>query len=71
MKKVNKHHAAADNEISESTENLGLDADHSSDGPSMSSRLNDDNDRITGNQHGENDERAEDDYTINTPLDEK
>nr|WP_068892552.1 hypothetical protein [Pedobacter panaciterrae] len=36
-------------------DNLGLDADHSSDPPSLMTRLNDDNDRISGNPDGEND----------------
>ena len=51
--------------------NLGLDADQSSEGPSVTSRLNDDNDRITGNPNGENDKRDDSDSAITSPLDEK
>ena len=55
----------------DSAVNLGLDADRSSEGASLKNRLNDDNDRITGNPNGENDERAGSDHAITSPLDEK
>ncbi|WP_288884220.1 hypothetical protein [Pedobacter panaciterrae] len=52
-------------------DNLGLDADHSSDPPSLMTRLDDDNDRISGNRDGEND--AEENYSslVYSPLDDK
>lgn len=52
-------------------ENLGLDADGSSEGNSLKNRLNDDNDRITGNPAGENDTKEDDDHTVSTSLEEK
>lgn len=59
------------NEVEESSENLGLDADHSSEGDTLNNRLNDDNDRITGNPNGESDINDEDNHAIDTPLDQK
>ena len=58
-------------EVEEPGENLGLDADHSSDGPSINKTFDDDRDRITGNPSGENDEGDIDDSDSNTPIDEK
>lgn len=49
-------------------EALGLDADNSSEGPSLQARLNDDNDRISGNPDGESDT---DEEGIFSPLDDK
>lgn len=57
--------------VEESGENLGLDADHSSDGPSINKAFDDDRDRITGNPSGENDEGELDDSDSYTPIDEK
>jgi len=57
--------------VEEPGENLGLDADHSSGGPSINKTLDDDGDRITGNPNGEIDEKDTDDYSSNTPIDEK
>jgi hypothetical protein len=57
--------------VEEPGENLGLDADHSSDGPSINKTFDDDRDRITGNPSGENDEGELDDSDSYTPIDEK
>ena len=54
----------------EEPENLGLDADQSSEAPSLS-KLNSDNDRISGNPDGEQDNSKMIDDDINSPLDEK
>jgi hypothetical protein len=51
--------------------NLGRDADHSSDGPNAAVRLNDDNDRISGNPDGESDDAADDDTGVYSPLEDK
>ena len=69
MKNKEKHDA--DNAKASTNINLGLDADHSSDGATLHNKLNDDNDRITGNPNGENDEREEGDLAITSPIDEK
>lgn len=50
--------------------NLGLDADHSSDGPTAAARLNDDNDRISGNPDGESDD-ADNASGVYSPLEDK
>lgn len=50
---------------------LGLDADHSSDGPTAAARLNDDNDRISGNPDGESDNADNDASGIYSPLEDK
>lgn len=71
MKRRNKRNQTTKVEVEESSENLGLDADHSSEGDTLSNRLNDDHDRITGNPNGENDITEEDIDAINTPLDQK
>jgi len=51
--------------------NLGLDADHSSDGDTPEARWNDDNDRISGNPEGESDDSDNNTALINSPLDDK
>lgn len=51
--------------------NLGLDADHSSDGPTAAARLNDDNDRISGNPDGESDDIDDGASGVYTPLEDK
>ena len=51
--------------------NLGLDADHSSDGATAAARLNDDNDRISGNPDGESDDAADDANGFYSPLEDK
>jgi hypothetical protein len=51
--------------------NLGLDADHSSEENSIFSRLDDDNDRISGNPDGEKDESKTDKEGFYAPLDDK
>ncbi|WP_449440347.1 hypothetical protein [Pedobacter steynii] len=51
--------------------NLGLDADHSSDEPTLLTRLNDDNDRISGNPDGENDVNENYNSLVNSRLDDK
>jgi hypothetical protein len=51
--------------------NLGLDADHSSDGPTAAARLNDDNDRISGNPDGESDDIDDGASGTYTPLEDK
>ncbi len=71
MKRINKSNQGIKNEAKESSENLGLDADHSSEGDALNSRLNDDNNRITGNPGGENDIEGEDNHAIYSPLDQK
>ncbi|TCD01682.1 hypothetical protein [Pedobacter psychroterrae] len=71
MKRINKRNQVIKNEAEESSENLGLDADHSSEGDTLNSRLNDDNNRITGNPGGENDIKDEDNHAICSPLDQK
>lgn len=71
MKRINKPDLARKNEVEKPLENLGLDADHSSEGDTLNNRLNDDNDRITGNPNGESDIEDEDDHAIDTPIDEK
>jgi len=53
------------------SDNLGLDADHSSDAPSLMTRLNDDNDRISGNPDGENDVDENYSSVVYSPLDDK
>ena len=58
-------------QVEEPGENLGLDADHSSGGPSINRSYEDDSDRITGNPNGEHDEKDVDDSDSNTPIDEK
>ncbi|ATP56629.1 hypothetical protein CPT03_09150 [Pedobacter ginsengisoli] len=52
-------------------DNLGLDADHSSDEPTLLTRLNDDNDRISGNPDGENDVNENYNSLVNSRLDDK
>nr|WP_294877361.1 hypothetical protein [uncultured Pedobacter sp.] len=52
-------------------DNLGLDADHSSDPPSLMTRLDDDNDRISGNRDGENDVDENYSSVVYSPLDDK
>lgn len=52
-------------------DNLGLDADHSSDPPSLMTRLDDDNDRISGNRDGENDVEENYSSVVYSPLDDK
>jgi hypothetical protein len=51
--------------------NLGLDADHSSDGPTTAAKLNDDNDRISGNPDGESDDTDDDASGVYSPLEDK
>ena len=51
--------------------NLGLDADHSSDGTTTAARLNDDNDRISGNPDGESDDTDNDASGVYAPLEDK
>jgi hypothetical protein len=51
-KKIKQAHSV---DVAPEIENLGLDADGSSDESSLKTRFNDDNDRISGNQDGEND----------------
>ena len=53
------------------SDNLGLDADHSTDTPSLMTRLNDDNDRISGNPDGENDVNENYSSVVYSPLDDK
>ena len=71
MKKIYKRNQERKSKLEESSENLGLDADHSSEGDTLNNKLNDDNDRITGNPNGESDNESEDDHSIDTPLDQK
>lgn len=54
-----------------SDQNLGLDGDHSSDPPSLLTRLNDDNDRISGNPDGESDESGDETDGFYTSLEDK
>ena len=54
----------------EEPENLGLDADQSSEAPSLS-KLNSDNDRISGNPDGEQDSSEMKEDGLTSPLDEK
>ena len=51
--------------------NVGLDADHSSDGTTTAARLNDDNDRISGNPDGESDDTDNDAPGVYAPLEDK
>ncbi|HMI01351.1 MAG TPA: hypothetical protein VK541_02655 [Pedobacter sp.] len=51
--------------------NHGLDADHSSDGPTTTARMNDDNDRISGNPDGESDDADDDASGVYSPLEDK
>jgi hypothetical protein len=51
--------------------NLGLDADHSSDGPTAAAKLNDDNDRISGISDGESDDSDDGAAGIYSPLEDK
>lgn len=53
------------------SDNLGLDADHSTDTPSLMTRLNDDNDRISGNPDGENDVDENYSSIVYSRLDDK
>jgi hypothetical protein len=64
-----KHRKLEINESVEESDNLGLDADHSSYGSSKLS-LNEDNDRISGND-GENDSKNYDDRDRTSPLEDK
>jgi hypothetical protein len=52
-------------------ENLGLDADGSSDDSSIYSSLNSDNDRISGNPDGEDDQKNSKEPPGNSLLDDK
>lgn len=61
--------AARINEVD--SDNLGLDADHSTDTPSLMTRLNDDNDRISGNPDGENDVNENYSSMVYSRLDDK
>ncbi|MEJ2880801.1 hypothetical protein [Pedobacter sp. GR22-6] len=56
-------------ENQEQDQNLGLDADHSSEAGDFKATLNNDNDMISGNPDGEND--SKDDEVRNSPLDDK
>lgn len=56
--------------VVDESDNLGLDADQSSYGGSKLA-LNDDNERISGNDDGENDRKDYDDHDRFSPLDEK
>ncbi|TDQ12020.1 hypothetical protein [Pedobacter metabolipauper] len=51
--------------------NLGLDADQSSEGDPLKVGLNDDNERISGNPDGEDDDSNRNDRIIRSPLDDK
>lgn len=51
--------------------NPGLDADHSSEGETVTSQFNDDNDRITGYDDGESDDKDENSKAVGSPLDDK
>lgn len=53
------------------TENLGLDADGSSDDSSLYSNLNSDNDRISGNPDGEDDQKNTKEPPGHSLLDDK
>jgi hypothetical protein len=64
-----KHQWEPDHE--EELENLGLDADHSSDNFSVNGKYNTDNDRVTDNPDGEEDPDVEADQAENSPLDDK
>lgn len=52
-------------------DNPGLDADHSSDGATANSLLNDDNDRVSGHPDGESDDVDGEDSGIYSPLEDK
>lgn len=52
-------------------ENLGLDADGSSDDSSIYSRLNSDNDRVSGNPDGEDDQKNTKEPPGHSLLEEK
>lgn len=52
-------------------ENLGLDADGSSGDLTIYSKLNSDNDRISGNPDGEDDQKNTKEPPGHSPLDEK
>lgn len=55
----------------EEPDNLGLDADQSSENFSFYNYLNTDNDRISGNPDGEDDDHDRDEPFINSPLVDK
>lgn len=55
----------------EKNENLGLDADGSSEEISIFTNLNNDNDRISGNPDGEDDQKNTAELPGNSLLDEK
>lgn len=55
----------------ENNENLGLDADGSSEDVSIFSNLNNDNDRISGNPDGEDDQNNTNELPGHSLLDEK
>lgn len=55
----------------EANENLGLDADGSSDDFSIHGTLNSDNDRISGNPDGEDDGKNTKESPGHSPLDDK
>lgn len=57
--------------INESNENLGLDADGSSQDFSIYNNLNNDNDRISGNPDGEDDQRNTKEPPGHSLLDDK
>ncbi|HKG07703.1 MAG TPA: hypothetical protein VKB19_14635 [Pedobacter sp.] len=67
----NKKNPTRENNSEEEYPNLGLDADHSSDGETIADKLNDDNERVSGNPDGEDDDTDNNSATINSPLDEK
>lgn len=56
---------------SDKNENLGLDADGSSEEISIFSNLNNDNDRISGNPDGEDDQKNTTELPGSSLLDEK
>lgn len=55
----------------EEPDNLGLDADQSSEGSSFYHHLNTDNDRISGNPDGENDDHDTNEPFRSSPLSDK
>ncbi|MBE9600994.1 hypothetical protein [Pedobacter sp. MC2016-24] len=67
---MGKHHKLKVKTNLEESDNLGLDADQSSYGSSKLA-LNDDNERISGNADGENDNKVYDDHDRFSPLEDK
>lgn len=70
-KKQNNHQYLKEVTGKDISDNLGLDADGSSDDNPIKSNLNNDNDRISGNPDGEDDRNDTNEAPGHSPLTDK